>query len=260
MAMNIPVRLIGWGAFVLVAAIPAYIWISAYVWPLTPAEVLNKNGYLEIRPAENLSGPGTIDTVESRTEKYVMLHPTCDMDMHEVSALSRESPTETMIIAKALNGTFKLGSNILNRAKLNIDTRLVDEIDISIENAKVITISDQSRYHLEDEYLQGDCSRAIFRTSSVQRKCVIQPISAIQADLKYHVKFSSRVSASDKEKTVRNVSAHVVGEGGENSDDSIVSKGLVIGLKLDTFCIVPNNGQPGARVETLPVRNDTSRG
>jgi hypothetical protein len=73
----------------------------------TPAEVLNRNGYLEIRPATNFGGPGTIVTVDLKTDNFVMMHPTCNMDGTEVSSLwqilSAWTPTSPASSAESSN-------------------------------------------------------------------------------------------------------------------------------------------------------------
>jgi hypothetical protein len=220
----------------------------------TPAEVLNRNGYLEIRPATNFGGPGTIVTVDLKTDNFVMMHPTCNMDWTEVSSLWQSSPSVDTNIASELSGEFKLGLDMLERAGLDVGANVINEIDMTFTNTKVLVLSDESRFGLEAKYLKGDCLHAVLRITEVDKKCVTQPISAMQADINYRVKFSNKVDASDKEKILSKVSGALATDGRTDTSDSIIGKSLFVGMKLDgAWCIVPNNGEPEKSVESLPT-------
>jgi hypothetical protein len=76
----------------------------------------------------------------------------------------------------------------------------------------------------------------------------------MQADINYHVKFSDKVDASDKEKLLSKVSGALATDGRTDTSDSIIGKGLFVGMKLDgAWCIVPNNGDPEKSVAGLPI-------
>jgi hypothetical protein len=252
--------------FVLVGALIAVTGIAVYLtasnnmrheFGRTPAEILKRNGYLEIRPATQLSGPGSIVTIDSKTENFVMLHPTCKMDTTELSTLWQSSPSVDTDVANELSGEFELGANLLEHVGLNVGGHAIREIDIKFENTKVVGLTDEDRFGLGNKYLKNDCLQAVMRINSVDKKCVTQPISAMQADVRYSIKFSDNIAASDKAKILGEVSAGVATDERAASSDTIVGKGLFVGLKLDTWCIVPNDGQhdgDGKTVENLPTR------
>jgi hypothetical protein len=217
------------------------------------AETLKQSGYLEIRPAANLDGPGTIVTVDSRTEDFVMLHPACNMDWREVSDMwqsSRSLDTET---ARALSGEFKLGAELLAAAGIQVGA--ASEIDAKLENTKVLVISDESRSDLQNKYLKGDCLAAVKSTVSRNKKCVTQPISALQADVNYSVKFSNNVAVKERAKILDKLSLALSTDGRRESSDKIVGSGLFVGLRLDSWCIVPDDGQPARSVQNIPASN-----
>jgi hypothetical protein len=246
------------GAFVVVATVAAYNLFFPINKPHgfgnTPAEVLNRNGYLEIRPATNFGGPGTIVTVNLKTDNFVMMHPTSNMDGTEVSSLWQSSPSVDTNIASELSGEFKLGLDMLKRAGLDVGGNVINEIDMTFTNTRVLVLSDESRFGLEAKYLKGDCLHAVLRVTEVDKKCVTQPISAMQADINYHVKFSDKLDASDKAKILSKVSGALTTDGRTDTSDSIIGKGLFVGMKLDgAWCIVPNNGEPEKSVESLPT-------
>jgi hypothetical protein len=220
----------------------------------SPAEVLNRNGYLEIRPATNFGGPGTIVTVDFKTDNFVMMHPTCNMDGTEVSSLWQSSPSVDTNIASELSGEFKLGLDMLNRVGLDVGANVINEIDMTFTNTRILVLSDESRFGLEAKYLKGDCLHAVLQITEVDKKCVTQPISAMQADINYHVKFSDKIDASDKAKLLSKVSGALTTDGRTDTSDSIIGKGLFVGMKLDgAWCIVPNNGEPEKSVESVPT-------
>jgi hypothetical protein len=76
----------------------------------------------------------------------------------------------------------------------------------------------------------------------------------MQADINYHVKFSDKINASDKEKILSKVSGALATDGRTDTSDSIIGKSLFVGMKLDgAWCIVPNNGEPEKSVAGLPI-------
>jgi hypothetical protein len=246
------------GAFAVVAAAAAYNLSSPFKkqhgFGDSPAEVLNRNGYLEIRPATNFGGPGTIVTVDLKTDNFVMMHPTCNMDGTEVSSLWQSSPSVDTNIASELSGEFKLGLAMLKRAGLDVGANVINEIDMTFTNTRILVLSDESRFGLEAKYLKGDCLHAVLRITEVDKKCVTQPISAMQADINYHVKFSDKIDGNEKAKLLSKVSGALTTDGHTDTSDSIIGKGLFVGMKLDgAWCIVPNNGEPEKSVESLPT-------
>jgi hypothetical protein len=191
------------GAFAIVAAVAAYNlsfpFKKQHGFGTTPAEVLNRNGYLEIRPATNFGGPGTIVTVDLKTDNFVMMHPTCNMDGTEVSSLWQSSPSVDTNIASELSGEFKLGLDMLKRVGLDVGANLISEIDMTFTNTRILVLSDESRFGLEAKYLKGDCLHAVLQITEVDKKCVTQPISAMQADINYHDKFSDKIGLRDQQ-------------------------------------------------------------
>jgi hypothetical protein len=219
----------------------------------TPGEILRRSGYLEIRPAANVGGPGTLITIDAKTNDYVMLHPTCNMDWQEIADLWQSSPTPDTEIAHQLEGEFKLDAQALKNAGFNLSAGAVDALNIRFENTKVVWLSDESRMDLGARYLKDNCLKAVLQVNSKDRKCVTQPISAMQADVIYRVEFSHDVTASEKAKVLGVMSGALTSSGTASGTDSVVGKGLFVGLKLDAWCIVPNDGQPGASVASLPT-------
>lgn len=234
--------------FAVVAAIG--LWYFPHQ-PTTIGGVLKQWGYLEIRPAANQNGPGDIVTVDTRATDYVMLHPTCDMDRGEVSSMWLVSDAPEEGLQEALNERLKLGAELLGSIGLNGGA--VSDIDVKFENTKTMMISDVSRLKLRSKYMTGECLEAVKSITAVDKLCVTQPISALQADVNYHVTFSNHINAEAKTKILGDLSGVLSMGGHAENGDQIVGKGLFVGLRLETSCIVPNDGQPGKTIETMPV-------
>ena len=246
------------GGLAIVAGIGIFFVVAA-AWDTpkrvgeTPSDILRRSGYLEIRPAADVGGPGTLITIDVKTNDYVMLHPTCNMDWSEVAALWQTSPTSDTEIAHQLEGEFKLGVDALKSAGLNLSADAVRALHIRFQNTKVVWLSDETRMDLGSKYLRDNCLKAVVQVASRDKKCVTQPISAMQADVAYRIEFSDGVAASEKEKVLGGVSGALTGGGTATGKDSVVGKNLFVGLKLNGWCIVPNDGQPGASVASLPT-------
>jgi len=244
-------------ALLVIAGVGGFFVVSAWNRPSrlgdTPGEILRRNGYLEIRPATNVGGPGTLITIDVKTSDYVMLHPTCNMDWKEIAGLWQSSPTSDTEIAHQLEGEFKIGAQTLKDAGFDLSAEAVNALDIKFQNTKVVWLSDEARMDLGSRYLKDNCLKAVLQVTSKDKKCVTQPISAMQADVAYRVEFSNGVGTSEKARVLGGISGAVSGSGAASGDDSIVGKNLFVGLKLNGWCIVPNDGQPGASVASLPT-------
>jgi hypothetical protein len=246
-------------AVVLVGAIGLYefIRVPTHVGE-TPTDILRRNGYLEIRPATALDGPGTIVTIDLRTPDYVMLHLTCNMDGKELSDFWKSSNTINTNVADQLNGEFRIAADALKQIGLTVIGNAISEIDMKFENTKIIEVSDESLYALRDKYLKGNCLKAISQLIARNNNvCVTQPVAAMEADITYDVKYSDNVSASDKAKITSGLSGALASGGETASTDQIVGKGLFVGVRLDSFCYVLNDGrhdnQQGPQIATMPV-------
>jgi hypothetical protein len=249
------------GALIAIGGLVVYLPTSGKAHEgHTPAEILKRNGYLEIRPAMQLNGPGTIVTVEQKTDDFVMLHPTCKMDATELTALWQSSSSVDTDVANELSGEFELGVNLLKRVGLDVGGHAIREIDIKYERTKVIVLTDEERFGLGNKYLKDNCLQAVKQITS-EKKCVTQPISAMQADVSYRIKFSNDIAASEKarilEKTkvLGDVSGGLAAEQRMDSTDAIIGKGLFVGLKLDAGCIVPNDGKHDSDADAKTVEN-----
>ena len=255
---NSPARLLPLAGLIAVVGVGAYFVIDAWGGSsragVTPADVLRRNGYLEIRPATNVGGPGTLITIDVKTSDYVMLHPTCNMDWQEITQLWQTSPTQDTEIAHQLEGEFKLGAQALKEAGFDLSANAVEALNIKFQNTKVVWLSDETRMDLGNRYLKDNCLKAVLQVTDKDKKCVTQPISAMQADVAYRVKFSDGVAASEKAKVLGGISGAVAGGGATTGSDSVAGKGLFVGLKLNGWCIVPNDGkQAGTSVAELPT-------
>jgi len=209
---------------VIVCAIAGLNFYSASsVRGASLADTLKRGGYLEIRPAANFDGPGTIVTVDSETDEFVMLHPACNMNWKEVSDLWQVSPSLDTESARRLSGTFTLGAEF--QAATGIELGAAGEVDVRLENTKVLVISDESRSDLQVQYLKDGCLAAVKAMVSRTKKCVTQPISALQADVSYRVKFSNTVTAEEKAATLDKLSAALSTDGRRESSDTTLSRG-----------------------------------
>jgi hypothetical protein len=252
------IRILPLVGLIAVVGIGGYFVISAWDGGgrtgVTPADILRRNGYLEIRPATTVGGPGTLITIDVKTNDYVMLHPTCNMDWPAIAQLWQTSPTSDTEIAHELEGEFELGAQALKEAGFDVSAGAVEALDIKFQNTKVVWLSDETRMDIGSRYLKDNCLKAVLQVTDKDKKCVTQPISAMQADVAYRVKFSDGVAASEKAKVLGGISGAVAGGGTTTGSDSVAGKGLFVGLKLNGWCIVPNDGkQPGASVAALPT-------
>ena len=91
-------------------AISGLTFISSSIWYLQPsdydralANLLAQQGYYELATPAELYIPGTINTIEVRSDGKVELHPTCKMDVGMLAKMTIESRTIDRDLALGLN-------------------------------------------------------------------------------------------------------------------------------------------------------------
>jgi hypothetical protein len=232
---------IGFGGYFLVVA-PKRV-------AATPADILKHYGYLEIRPASLLNGPGTIDHIDKITDNYVMLHLACKMDMDELKAAWEESRTLDANLTQQLQGNFKLAGAILESIKSDIGFDKVEDVSVSFSNTNIVQLDDETTDKFRLKYLAGDCGGVIKR--SYPKTCITQPYEVLRSDIIYLISYKQNLSAEEKAKLNTKL-APILSDSvslDRNDSNKITGQNVFIGIKLSEVCIVPN--EPDAKVLTV---------
>lgn len=222
-------------------AVGAFMFFSITppVSAATPAEILARNGYLEIRPASKLNGPGTLNTVEVKTDSYVILHRTCRMDMAEIEALWATSQTTRENVAQQLEGRFNADSSLITRARLKVGVSKIKNIVVSFSNTKIVQLDDETVFILQRKYLKDTCEQVI-RQLIKNNKCVTQPYEVLRSDLVYAVDYDQGISEEEKAKLTDMIIAEISTNAKRADSDTITGENLFFGIKLSVGCIVLN--------------------
>ncbi len=200
------------------------------------ADAVFKYGFLEVLPATTLMGPGTLLVVEKQSGKYVMVREVCAMDPAKISPKWEKSGSWD--IEKQLNRKFLVTSSV--RDGFGFRGHASEHSTVRIQNTQVLNLSYETMLDFQNEYLNGKCLDAVVDLVS-KKKCVVQPYSELQADVLSTENLHDNIASDEQKRTPFPVELDISGTSGSSGSNS--GKGLFIGMKLDSSCIVPNDGR-----------------
>lgn len=141
-----------------IAVLGVLIW---FIWPSgrTRTELLQEAGYLEMVPPSKFHGPGTINTIELRSDGKVQLHPTCNIEDDRLAQYLIESPTEDHALVQYLNKGFDISAQIEGILSVNVDRNKTKKLFVSFQNVSILLMTDESLLLLQNEILRNTCRR-----------------------------------------------------------------------------------------------------
>lgn len=216
------------------------------VWALTAPnstskEIMGKYGYLDIVPPSTLHAPGTFNTVERLGEDSVQLHPVCKVDSEALSELTMTSETVDSVLRKRLSGSFK--AKLLKKLKSSLSGEQVKDVQLSLRNMRILLLTDEDLYELQEKYLKGSCEKAIIHNIEHGAE-VCQAKAVIQADMVYRVFYTNSIGSEQQATVAEEIGASVESIVAHQGNNEYKGDGLYYGVRLSRDCLVtPNRGQ-----------------
>ncbi len=210
-----------------------------FIPPVTVGVMLADAGYLVIVPPSTFHGPGTLNTVERLSDNSVKLHPTCEIDVNEISSKWKMSSTVDHEITERLSSGFSIQSNLVDKSKSLFSGEQVRDVRLSMKNIKILLLPHESLLELQKKYVKGSCEEAIFYNLS-NGADVCQTEAVLQADMIYTIVFNEGVDVDQKEKVTQEFTASLEGGGERIAINELKGKNLFYGIKLSKMCLTLN--------------------
>ena len=203
------------------------------------SEVLPQSGYRELNPPSRLYPPGTIATVESLPDKSLRLHLTCTIKPEVLASLWQDSSTVAKRFDSDFASSFSSEANALSIAVARATGNRVRRVSMSLQNAHVVTISDENLIRIRKDFLKGNCEQAVIWNLEAGAK-VCQTEEVLRADLAYKMSYSSGLGAREKLDLANQVAGTIVGTNQVKNADEIRGNDLYFGVKLNAHCFKLN--------------------
>jgi hypothetical protein len=181
-------------AMVAVFVLLPFLGLAAWYWMTLPSDandrltrVVEGYGYSAVTPPSRLFGPGTIMTVETLSDGTLRLHPACRMNDGILAAMWNKSPTINRSLISAIKQTFESSAKALSMVQSTATGNRVNDVDITLRNLNIVTISYEDLHEVRNQYLKGACETVVIGNLRAGAE-VCQPEEVLEADLVYKKK------------------------------------------------------------------------
>jgi hypothetical protein len=213
--------------------------LSWFMAPLgrdtTLADFLGEEGYWETDPPADYYLPGTINTIEVRSDGRVAIHPTCKIDPELLSKLTLESHTIDRTFAERLSKKFALADWIKEVLPIEMEGDRARSFNLSLRNSTILQISDEELLLVQRAVVKDSCMEAI-EINIRSGATVCQTRAAIKGDLVYDTTYENHGSVHVKD----HGSSGLQLEPNQGNKDRVVGQGLIYGVNFASLGIVFN--------------------
>lgn len=227
-------------------AISGLTFISSSIWYLQPsdydralANLLAQQGYYELATPAELYIPGTINTIEVRSDGKVELHPTCKMDVGMLAKMTIKSRTIDRDLALGLNKKFDISGEMQDLVSATIGHNRSAKLNVSLHNSHILLATDEDLLRVQHELVKDTCQEAIelnIRNGGI----VCQTRAALKGDLVYDVNYKRELATEEKGKLTTDLAATLNLSADQDRADRMQGNGLIYGIKLMPAGIISN--------------------
>jgi hypothetical protein len=213
-------------------------FISSSVWYLQPSDhdralatLLAQQGYYEIATPADLYVPGTINTIEVRSDGKVELHPTCKMDAAMLTKMTMESRTIDHDLAVGLNKNFDISGEMQNLISATVAGNRSAKLSMSLHNSHILLAADEDLLRVQHELVRGTCEEAI-ELNIKNGGIVCQTRAALKGDLVYDVNYKQELAIKEKGELTKDLAATLKLSADQDRANRMQGDGLIYGIKL----------------------------
>jgi hypothetical protein len=226
--------------------------IAAVIWFLPPfgsghalADLLNEQGYWEIAAPADFYVPGTIHTIEVRSDRKIALHPTCTIDTELLAKMTLQSRTIDRSWEQRLDKKFDVSAHMHDLVSGGMEGNKIAKLNLSLQKSSILHVTDEDLLRLQHEVVRETCREAIeWNINSGGRVC--QTRAAMRGDLVYDIVYHEGISIQEKGKLTAEAAAALKLVADQDRTDRMLGTGLIYGVKLMPAAIVLNtpNAKP----------------
>jgi hypothetical protein len=221
--------------FAAFALLPFLCWAAWYGLSVPSdtndrlTRVVEDYGYSAVTPPSRLYGPGTIMTVETLSDGTLRLHPACKIDGVTLVTRWSKSPTINRSLISAIKQTFESSAKTLSVIQSSATGNHTDDVDISLRNLNIVTISYEDLHDVRNQYLKGACEDVVIGNLRAGAE-VCQPEEVLEADLVYKRKGS--LGGKGKVELVGQTAGSVNIDRDQWEGDEVEGDDLFLGVKV----------------------------
>lgn len=248
-------------AFVVIGGLT---FVSSSVWYLQPsdpdgalASLLARQGYYEIATPADLYMPGTINTIEIKSDGKLELHPTCKMDAAMLTKIAMESRTIDRNLALGLNKNFDISSEMQDLASAAIGGNRSAKVTMSLHNSHILLAADEDLLRIQHQLVKGSCAEAI-ELNIKNGGIVCQTRASLKGDLVYDVNYKQGLASKEKGELTKDLAATLNLSADQERADRLQGDGLIYGVKLMPSAINSSNASMPAECPS-PAPSDRRR-
>ena len=116
-------------------------------------EAIMNIGFYPITPPNILRAPGSIYQVSSDGKYYTML---CDVDPKRLVDVTRTSPTNNRVSSELRKARLGVSADLLRNIKTKADAKLVETVNLQLEDVEVLEVSLEQLAIIADELLKRE--------------------------------------------------------------------------------------------------------
>jgi hypothetical protein len=208
----------------------------------SPWQFMRDLGYSELAPPSRLFPPGILATVEKLPNGSVQLYAACRMDLNALAPLSRVSSTVDAHFTSKANSAFAAMAKTLTVAAARATGNRVKQVDISLEDMQIVTMSSEDLIKIRGDYLKGTCQEAVIWNLRAGAS-VCQTAEVLRADLAYRMSFTDALNTSQQAELTEKVNTELRLGFDKSSVNEVRGDNLYFGVRVSLNCIVPNDPQ-----------------
>lgn len=234
---------VGTGVLLALDILAVVVWFE---WPReepTLADILSKTGYFELMPPSTFSGPGTINTVEYRSDGSLALYPTCDMPPKLLSNRTLTSQTVDHELTQSLDERFNVSGQVKKILEAVVGLNRIKSVHIKLENTNLFLVTGETLINARNALLKGSCQEAVIENIS-NGATVCQTSAVLKADFSYDIEYNDNVTIDEQARL--NSAVEVKLNAHQASANRITGHQLIFGVRLSPSPILPKASSDAA--------------
>ncbi|MCA6408537.1 MAG: hypothetical protein IM575_05370, partial [Cytophagales bacterium] len=218
-------------ALVIAGALSIYFIYQLFKPTQTLHDVLQKYGYAELNPANQLAAPGTIVVIDKEKNGVMnVICPCANAFGDSVVTKYRQSPTVDISITQELQESLNLDLQGI-KASTNLGLKAVKTIELKLTNVKLLELPDDAVIELLNN--RSAACKKIIEIRKNEGKPISMIKKVIQADAEYKVSFNTTVNENVKSKILDSIKFEFGGTSVDNKTNLVVGKALYWGFDDD---------------------------
>jgi hypothetical protein len=214
-------------------AVGALAVVGVFIWFILPlgkdlalVDLLSEQGYWETAPPADYYLPGTINSIEVRSDGRIAIHPTCKIDTELLDRVTLHSRTVDRTLAERLNKGFDISDRIEGILPFEIKAHKAKKLSLSLQNSSILQISDEELLLVRKEIIKDTCQEAI-EWNLNNGATVCQTRAALKGDLVYRLIYEDGGSGHEGGNALP-----LDVETNQSNTDQIIGKGLIYGVSF----------------------------